>query len=368
MPFRSRPPAEIVAEFDTLASRHGVDGIEVVDNILDMAHFDTVLPRLAERPQRLRLFYETKANLKRRHVQQLVDAGVTWIQPGIESLSSEVLALMDKGSQAWVNIQLLKWCRELGVRLSWNVLFGFPGEKDEWYVEMATRLPLLTHLQPPQAVVQVRFDRYSPHHLRPEKYGLQLRPMPLYRYVYPLAPEALADLCYFFEDTQTVDHGRNVHLTEAVGRAGVEAVRRETVRWSQRFWSGAPPLLTVEEQGDALRLLDTRDCAVEQWTTLRGLERAVYLLGDEAPTPTRLPELLRAQHGLAPDAEELAATVERLLARKLMVAVDGRLVSLAVRGDVPGLPTRPETPGGFVDLVRAMREGRADPKLVWAIA
>jgi ribosomal peptide maturation radical SAM protein 1 len=367
MPFRSRPPAEIVAEFDTLASRHGVDGIEVVDNILDMAHFDTVLPRLAERPQRLRLFYETKANLKRRHVQQLVDAGVTWIQPGIESLSSEVLALMDKGSQAWVNIQLLKWCRELGLRLSWTILFGFPGEDDDWYVAMAQRIPLLTHLQAPGSMTQIRIDRYSPYHMRPDKYGLRLKPARLYPYVYPVPPDALADLCYFFEDEHEIDYGRNALLGQAMLRPGLEAVRREVTAWSRRFWSGYPPILAVEADGEQLRILDTRDCAAERWTTLEGLERAIYLLGDDAPSPARLPELLRAHHGLSPEPAELAAALDRLVSRKLMLAVDGRVVSLAVRGHIPQLPDGTEFPGGFIGLA-ALQKGGADADLLTAFA
>jgi hypothetical protein len=66
-------------------------------------------------------------------------AGVTWVQPGIESLHSGVLKLMDKG------VQLLKWSRELGRRLSWSILWGFPGKKDDWYTDMAGWLPALEH-------------------------------------------------------------------------------------------------------------------------------------------------------------------------------------------------------------------------------
>ena len=79
------------------------------------------------------VFFEIKANVSRAQVAALVDAGITWVQPGIESLHSEVLKLMDKGIQGWQNVQLLKWARELGLRLSWSVLWGFPGEKDDWY-------------------------------------------------------------------------------------------------------------------------------------------------------------------------------------------------------------------------------------------
>ena len=44
----------------------------------------------------------------------LRDAGVTTIQPGIESFSDRVLKLMKKGVTGLQNIQLLKWCKEIG--------------------------------------------------------------------------------------------------------------------------------------------------------------------------------------------------------------------------------------------------------------
>jgi hypothetical protein len=124
------------------------------------------------------IFYEVKANLRRNQVEMLRRAGITWLQPGSESLHSGVLELMDKGVQAWQNVQLLKACRELGVRLSWNFLWGFPGEDDGWYAEMASWLPALEHLQPPSGVIRVRFDRFSPYHQRPGKFGLSLQPRP----------------------------------------------------------------------------------------------------------------------------------------------------------------------------------------------
>jgi len=56
-------------------------------------------------------FYEVKANLTRVQVSALRAAGVTRIQPGIESLSDHVLKLIGKGTCGLRNVQLLKWCR-----------------------------------------------------------------------------------------------------------------------------------------------------------------------------------------------------------------------------------------------------------------
>ncbi|WP_245315330.1 radical SAM protein [Bradyrhizobium yuanmingense] len=110
--------------------------------------------------------------LKRHEVEKLAAAGVRWIQPGIESLDTRVLKLMRKGTASAHNVLLLKWCRQYGVRVSWSLLWGFPGESDAWYAQMASWLPLLHHLQPGPAV-RLRYQRYSPYHHTAEKHGLR---------------------------------------------------------------------------------------------------------------------------------------------------------------------------------------------------
>src|SRR5512144_1002972 len=106
------------------------------------------------------LFYEVKSNLRKEQVKQLRDAGITEIQPGIESFSDAVLKLMRKGVSALQNIQLLKWCKEFGVQPRWNVLWGFPGEAGEEYERMAAMIPLLAHLPPPVSASGLRLDRF----------------------------------------------------------------------------------------------------------------------------------------------------------------------------------------------------------------
>lgn len=65
---------------------------------------------------------------------------------------------------------------------------------------MAALVPLLTHLEPPLAVPQLRLDRFSPHFDRPAEYGfVNLRPDTPYTHVYPFPAETLARLAYHFE-------------------------------------------------------------------------------------------------------------------------------------------------------------------------
>ena len=131
MAFRSKSPQRALDELVTLAERHPGCNVQVVDNILDMNYFKTLVPELAARRVGLDLFYETKSNLKKDQIRLLRAAGIRFIQPGIESFSDTVLTLMRKGVSGLQNIQVLKWCKELGVEPNWNLLFGFPGEPPE---------------------------------------------------------------------------------------------------------------------------------------------------------------------------------------------------------------------------------------------
>lgn len=358
MAFRSRPTEQVLAELDNLSARYGRENFEIVDNIIDMKYFQTLLPELAAKGGPYKLFYEVKSNLTRDQVVMLRDAGVTWVQPGIESLHSEVLKLMKKGVRASTNVQLLKWCRELGIRLSWSILFRFPLEKDDWYAEMAEWLPLICHLQAPCSYNPVRIDRYSPYHNTPEEFGLKLLPGLMYQHIYPVSDQDLKDLVYFFNYEGEPDYRQWSFKNEHSLTPGIDAVGRYIEQWQKLFWDELR-LLCMDEEGDEIRLLDTRPCASERSFRLQGIDRQVYLLCDHAPSAAALPKQLRERFGEEVSPESLTASIARLKERKILLELDQRLISLAVRGDPPTLPKMRDFPGGFAfhpfDVNRAER-------------
>lgn len=377
MNFRARSAEAAQAEFASVADRYGVTQFLVADNIIDTRHFKTLLPRLQADPRDYTLFYETKSNLKREQLDLLMQAGVIWIQPGFESLHDEILTLIDKGTTAAINVQTLKWSREKGMRLSWNILSGFPHEKDEWYAEMAEWVPSIIHLQPPQGVLKFRYDRYSPYHMNPDKYGVRIVPNRRYSLVYPLAAAELADLAYFFEDERDLsgpisvsgaqveekkqalqartqrdfqEYYRYLMATatrrgqrgrEGPGRARLTDLVEE---WIRTFWQELPPILSVSDEGHRLRFYDTRPLAVSRQWECEGLARQLYLACDVARTPKWLMEELQRPW------EELEAVAGQLLERRLLLPLSGRWLSIAVAGEIPAIPTANVFPGGYLSV------------------
>ena len=107
---------------------------------------------------------------------------------------------MKKGTSVFQNLRLLKNCATYDVHPAWNLLIGFPGEREEVYKKYLRDIPLLTHLPPPSGVYPVRFDRYSPYFTKAQEYGLDLSPVDYYGLIYPFSTESLMNLAYYFTD------------------------------------------------------------------------------------------------------------------------------------------------------------------------
>lgn len=325
MGFRSKSAARVLSELGALSRRHGIDAFQFVDNILDMAYFKTLLPALAAAGGPYRLFYETKANLRREQVRLLADAGVRWIQPGIESLDDNVLRLIGKGNSTLMNLQLLKWTSEFGIHAAWNMLCGVPGESDRWYAEMADWLPAVFHLQPPTGVNRIRFDRFSPYHTRAGAFGLELEPSRAYAYVYALPPDSLMRLAYSFEDRAQRGH---VHRSRQ-DQPGQQRLD-EVVRWWNEVWRTSRPVLRVTDDGERLRIVDTRPGAFQRSWTTNEVEAEVCRVCEVAQKPAAVVRQVSARHDGGVSPAEIETAIETLQQARVLLALNGKLLSLGV--------------------------------------
>jgi ribosomal peptide maturation radical SAM protein 1 len=355
MAFRTKRPERAYDEFRTLTTAHQVDNIHVADNILDMQYFPTLVARLTETSPGWNIFYETKANLHRGQVKALADAGIRWIQPGIESLSTPALKLMDKGTTAWRNLVLLKWAREQDIYVVWFMLWGMPGEDDAWFADVAAWLPMISHLQPSNGVSKISYDRYSPYHFRAEQFGLDLRPPPVMRSIFPMGDEDLGDQSYFFDDANEKIVGHPSWRGRNSPRPGVAALGKAHDRWRAEFHGVSKPILAFQERDDRLHVTDTRACALRQEMVVDGLARDVYLACEDAPST---PELMR-RLDKAPSAADVDETLARLRADRLLLTLDEHHVALAIPAAAVRAAGKRTFPGGEIDFAESRRIERA---------
>jgi len=319
MAFRSKSAGRLLNEMDSQVERWRTDQIELVDNILDMHYFKNVLPILAESDRAYHLFYETKANLSRKQVELLSRAGVERIQPGIESLSDHVLKLIGKGTSALQNIQLLKWCKEYGVRVDWNLLYGFPGETVEDYQQQLELLASIRFLEPPGTCGPLRLDRFSPYFNNPESFGLKnLRPMRAYSFLYPVNAQSMSQIAYYFDFDYEQDVDPRGFAAEVIDYVD---------DWNKHLDIGT--LKGVVKPDGQLVLIDTRNQTGMLTFALDGLERKVYEYCDQVHS---LQAIIRhlGQHAEVIDETSVKAFLDSLMANQLMVTDGTRYLSLAL--------------------------------------
>ncbi|HEV2815298.1 MAG TPA: RiPP maturation radical SAM C-methyltransferase [Solirubrobacteraceae bacterium] len=319
MAFRSKSPQRAFDEIVWLARHHGLSRVGCVDNILDMRYIETLFPMLADSGVELEMFYEVKANLRRDQLVKMHRGGIRQIQPGIESFSNRVLKLMDKGVSGVQNVQLMRWCEELGIDCAYNILAGFPREPPEEYERMGELIPLLEHLEPPMSTARLRLDRFSPFHANAEHYGFRrMRPARAYFYVFPLGRREMSRLAYFFDYDYADDRIPETYLEPVL--------RAVSAWWRHRIDADGRPRLDAEAHGDAIVVHDTREVATAAEHRLEGTEARVYARCDRAATLQALVQ----DESIAAGEDAVRDAVDRLVADRLLVEDEGRYLSLAV--------------------------------------
>ena len=321
MAFREKSEERVLAELDEIGNRHPGLSIQVVDNIMPPRFFETVIPRLAARIPKLALFYEVKANLKKDQVRLLADAGVTNIQPGIESLNTAILNLMNKGVSAAQNIQLLKWCKQYDVTPSWNMLWGFPEEQQHHFDSIERIVPLLHHLLPPVGFGHVRMDRFSPLYENARiSNPSSIVPLVSYTHLYPgLTFSQLQKIAYYFSEPIDGSHAQVWDYS---------ALERRLHEWKSVHRRS---FLTYFKSGDRVVILDTRSEVLSRLLVLEGLFAEIFILVEsiESPVkPSKVSESITSESSLSP-----MEAIGLLLEYGILLNIDDRLISLCTSLD-----------------------------------
>ncbi|KIX14344.1 hypothetical protein X474_08780 [Dethiosulfatarculus sandiegensis] len=317
--YRVRPAKEVIREMQHLSARYQVDRFILADNILAPNHLKTLFPALpAELPGK-NIFCELSPSLSKRQLSILAQAGVVVAQPGMESLSSEALKILNKGLSGINNIRFLKNCLELGISLIWMILYNYPGEKDAWHEVTADIIPLLHHLQPPLYLNQVQLSRFSTLEQKAPRFGLSLKPKEIFKWIYPLGEKELADLVWDFEDREFAERPR--------GQKGLKRLKEAVLLWNRLFRSKEPPRLVYKDQNGVLEITDTRPTTLGSKYALTGLLREICLACDQGLGLKRL-----VGNGLAEKwgEQEIENSLEKLKHAGLVLVMDQKALFLAL--------------------------------------
>jgi ribosomal peptide maturation radical SAM protein 1 len=324
--YRSKAPERVLAMLASMRERYGMEyPLRFSDYILPHAYSTTVLPALAEITPRYVLQCEIKANQTEEKIAQFARAGFSELQPGIESFDSNVLRLMDKGVTGMQNVYLLKLGYKYGIQINYNILYGIPGERPEWYRSMVSKIPRLFHLTPPVTRTETIVTRFAPMQAAPSRFGVTLKPRH-HRCYDVLFSEAFITTRNFSLDNYAYYFDR-YFAYDPEASPFYWTLLRQIDRWKRQHRQ-REVALTWEPAGDSLQIFDTR-ASRRKRSSLRGAVRDVYLACDGAPKT-----LEALQQDVGCGDEQFQSALMRLEELRL-IWTEGRLVlGLAVPTEV----------------------------------
>ncbi|MDD5655978.1 MAG: RiPP maturation radical SAM C-methyltransferase [Elusimicrobia bacterium] len=317
--YRRKSPARALAELEALSERYGVLDFHAVDTVLDPAYVGDFFGKIMSKDYGF--YYAVRPDLARQQLRALAAGGVRILQPGIESLSTHSLRLMRKGSTMLTNLRFLKWAHYYGMTVSWNVLYGLPGETAEDYAAQARLIDRIVHLPPPSQYGRFHLHRFSPYFDEAERSGLRgVRPLVEYSCVYP-AGTALPEIAYTFE----------YELKEDVPAAAAGPLDAGIARWRESWTSGSRPFLQYVRSGRRLTIMDGRRPGSARAIDLRREAADVYEACSLEPSTARqIRAALPAGPGRGLSGESIDKLLAGFAAAGLAVEENGRYLGLAL--------------------------------------
>jgi magnesium-protoporphyrin IX monomethyl ester (oxidative) cyclase len=90
------------------------------------------------------------------------------------------------------------------------------------------------------------------------------------------------------------------------------------------------------DEGDRLRFLDTRPCALQRSWMAGELESDIYLLCDSGQTAAAVEKQVMEHSRPAGSVQQVRASIESLCQAKVLLPLNGKLVALATTGIAAG--------------------------------
>jgi ribosomal peptide maturation radical SAM protein 1 len=318
--YRVKRPDIAVEEINRYYKKYNCN-IELVDNVMPRNYIKHVFPYL-QVPEGKFLMYEVRGDYNEEEMKALNRARVKMIQPGIESLTTPVLELMNKGTTAFQCINMLKLCVKYGILPGWNLLIGFPGMTAGMYENLMAIIPRVIHLFPPGDMNPVRIDRFSTYWQNSEKYDLTPAPFRAYEYIYPYNQDVLTKIAYHFEDKNY--KSERYRLLTTYYKKLDALIKNWKRRWQTKDTSHFPRL-TYREKEDGTYIYDYRQERVVEYKIS---PLAVEIL-NMLDTPLTIDDLI--SHFPADKGKRISGVLEYLDSEGVVFKEDNRWMSLVIR-------------------------------------
>lgn len=266
--YREKGAERLVSEVVALNERYHNNVLFFLDNIIRLKGVDEFAQRLIDTGKDWVIFYEMRANIRPHELLMLWQAGVRFVQFGIESLSESYLKRIGKGTSVITNLQVMKICHELGISNGANLLTDFPGGRPEEVAETCETIQRYALGYEPLSANRFWLGRGATVQVLSQEYGVRnLRNADFYRAGLPEALYERLDLLdlSYDQDGPVADWNHVRALCKQWG-AAYSAARASEYRH----------LLTYLDSGQSMRIFDART-GVLRTSVFKGLARDVYM-------------------------------------------------------------------------------------------
>ncbi|MCI0485939.1 MAG: RiPP maturation radical SAM C-methyltransferase [Blastocatellia bacterium] len=313
MEFRAKDAANVIEQLEALSRRYGIFHFNAIDNILAPEYATDLFGRLAEANTDLRIHYEVRPSISRSQLRDMRKGGLFSVQPGVESLSTNILKIMRKHTTGMRNLELIKWCTYYGIHNFYNILVRFPGETVEDYRLQCEVISKIAHLQPPYAIVKARADRGSPMFFEPEAQSIsRLRPAACYQYIFPKDRFNLERVSYYF------DH----EMGNTVADGQYDEIFTLVAYWQESWKRPRVPFLRYRKSWSQIVIDDGRSRPTRRFTYCDDAA-ALYEYCADARTRSDITAHFDNE-------AEVEDALNDFLEKNLIIFLDGRYLSLAL--------------------------------------
>ncbi|MFH1829516.1 MAG: RiPP maturation radical SAM C-methyltransferase [Pseudomonadota bacterium] len=169
---RNRPPKEVASSIQRLTDLYRISSIIFMDLTVQPEHSEKLFAHIAAQKRDYKIFCEMRANISKEVLLMMKQAGLSAVQVGIEALDTRLLKKINKGTRLIDNLQIMKFCEELGIGLDYNLILGFPTETQTDIERSIQAIEYASSFPPPLTLINFTLIDGSPVFCSPQKYGI----------------------------------------------------------------------------------------------------------------------------------------------------------------------------------------------------
>nr|MDO8099058.1 radical SAM protein [Candidatus Njordarchaeota archaeon] len=292
--YRFRPAERVFQELLYESDKHKTRRFVFVDlDILGNArNLEKLCDLLIAENRDFDLFAEACAEKVTKPIlEKMSKAGFRRLQVGFETFSNPLLRKMQKDSKAIDNIKVLKWGKELGTKITGNIIVGFPGETVEDLKKSLQVMRSCNHLIQYVTTADFNLNYGSTVYTSPKEYGVtvnlgarlnnfsndEIARLMFGQDIFPWLPDKMKDsiLQYFYSFKQENEDSATTRQLFKF---------RNIIDESLSKWQSESPGLEYYDMKTFLQIRDERTHRLTKFYTLEANERDVFMLCENVQT------------------------------------------------------------------------------------